>query len=327
MVRKIDWESQLGRRLKLRDLHVFLAVVQRGSMSKAAEHLGVSQAAVSEIVADLEHAVRVRLLDRRPHGIEPTAYGHALVKRILGAFDELKQGIRDIECLADPTVGEVRMGCAESIASAILSPIIERFSLQYPRVMLEVKTVVSPTLELPDLRQRTLDLFLARLNVPFKREDSDLNVEFLEDDATLVAAGAQSRWARCREIDLAELVNEPWILTPPGSWSYVNVAEAFHARGLDMPRVCLKTFSIHLRTNLLASGHFISAFPRSFLRLHSGLFSLKPLPIDLPARAWPLAIVTLKNRTLSPVVQCFIEHVRAFAHTMGTEASHQKKSA
>ena len=64
MLRKIDWESQIGRRLKLRDLHVFLTVVQHRSMAKAAQQLGASPPAVSEVIADLEHAVGVRLVDR-----------------------------------------------------------------------------------------------------------------------------------------------------------------------------------------------------------------------------------------------------------------------
>jgi len=57
MKRKIDWDGQIGRRLKLRDLHVFFTVVQCGSMVKAAQQFGVSQPAVSEVIADLEHAL------------------------------------------------------------------------------------------------------------------------------------------------------------------------------------------------------------------------------------------------------------------------------
>src|SRR5260370_14411069 len=104
MLRKIDWESQIGRRLRLRDLHVFSTVVQRSSMAKAAQHLGVSQPAISEVIADLEHALGVRLLDRSAWGIEPKIYGDALRKRSVAVFDELKQSIIDIEFLSDPTV-------------------------------------------------------------------------------------------------------------------------------------------------------------------------------------------------------------------------------
>src|ERR1700682_1109955 len=99
MLRKVDWESQIGRRLRLRDLHVFFTVVQHGSMAKAAAQLGVSQPAVSEVIADLEHALGVRLLDRTTHGAEPTEFGRALLKRSIAAFDELRQGIKDIEFL------------------------------------------------------------------------------------------------------------------------------------------------------------------------------------------------------------------------------------
>src|SRR5438128_344606 len=101
MPRKIDWEGRTGRRLKLRDLHVYFVVVQCGSMAKAAAQLGVSQPTVSEVIADLEHTFGVRLLDRLPRGVEPTMYGNALLKRSIAAFDELKQSGRDIEFLAD----------------------------------------------------------------------------------------------------------------------------------------------------------------------------------------------------------------------------------
>jgi DNA-binding transcriptional LysR family regulator len=318
MPRKIDWEGQIGRRLKLRDLHAFFTAVHRGSMSKAAQQLGVSQPAVSEAIADLEHALGVRLLDRRPQGVEPTMYGGALLRRSAAVFDELKQGIRDIEFLADPTAGELKIGCPEAIA-AILPPILESFSRQYPRVVLHVDPVNTATLELPGLRERKFDLVVALLLLTPRVDDGlgdDLNVEVLFDDHLVVAAGMRSRWAHRRKIDLAELVNEPWILSTPDTGPYRIVSEAFRARGLGAPRISLMTLSVHLRTNMVASGHFITTFPNSVARLHADRFSLKVLPVDLPARPWPVAIVTLKNRTLSPGVERFIAHVRDFTRPM-----------
>jgi DNA-binding transcriptional LysR family regulator len=317
MAKKIDWESQIGRRLKLRDLHAFFTAVQRGSMSKAARQLGVSQPAVSEAIADLEQALGVRLLDRGPQGIEPTKYGDALLRRSAAVFDELRQCIRDIEFLADPTAGELRIGCPEAVA-AILPPILESFSREYPRVVLHVDPVNTATLELPGLRERKFDLVVALLLM--QRVDDgqgdDLNVEVLFDDHLVIAAGMRSRWARRRKIDLAELVNEPWILATPDTGPYRIVSEAFRARGLDVPKISLMTLSVHLRTNMVASGHFITTFPSSVARLHADRFSLKVLPVDLPVRPWPVAIVTLKNRTLSPGVERFIAHIRDFTRPM-----------
>src|SRR5262249_60915151 len=107
---KIGWERQIGRRLRLRDLHVFSTVVECGSMAKAAVELGVAQPTVSEVIADLEHTYGVRLFDRSPRGVEPTAYGRALLKRSIAVFDEITQSGRGIGFLGDLSVGEMRSG-------------------------------------------------------------------------------------------------------------------------------------------------------------------------------------------------------------------------
>src|ERR1044072_1771287 len=105
----MDWESRLGRRLRVRDLFILATVVKTGSMAKAAQQLGMTQPAVSGAIANLEHVLRVRLLDRNPRGIEPTFYAEALLKRAARVFDELTQSARDIEFLADPTAGEIKI--------------------------------------------------------------------------------------------------------------------------------------------------------------------------------------------------------------------------
>src|SRR5258705_7879402 len=94
-----------------------MSVVQAGGMRKAAAQLGTSQPAISRSISDLEHALGVRLLDRGARGIEPTPYGRALIKRGVAVFDELRQGIREIEFLAHPNPGELRNGCSESLAA------------------------------------------------------------------------------------------------------------------------------------------------------------------------------------------------------------------
>jgi len=120
----------------MRDLHAFFTVTQCGSMAKAAEQLGISQPAISKVIADLESAFGVRLLDRGRKGVEPTSYGAALLRRSVAAFDELKQSVRDIEFLSDPAKGEVKIQCHESFAATILPRLIRRFSAIYPHVVL-----------------------------------------------------------------------------------------------------------------------------------------------------------------------------------------------
>jgi DNA-binding transcriptional LysR family regulator len=311
---RIDWERQIGRRLRLRDLHVFSTVVRLGSMGKAALELGVSQPAVSEVVADLENAVGARLFDRTPRGVETTAEGSSLERHVVAAFDELKQGLRDIEFLSDPTVGEVRIGCPESISAAILQPICETFTQQYPRVVLDIDTVNTLSFA-QKLRNRNLDVVLARGGWPLEDEQlvSDFNVETLYDDELVIAAGCQSPWARRRKIDISDLRDEQWILTSGDLFNYQVITSAFQMRGIEMPKIVMKTISVHLRASMVATGRFVTTFPRSVLDLHADRLGLKMLPVDLPNANWPVKIATLRNRSMSTVVKRFIASACAIA--------------
>jgi DNA-binding transcriptional LysR family regulator len=312
MAKISDWDDHIGRRLRLRDLRVFLAVLQAGSLAKAAATLRVTPPAVSQVIADLEHSLGVRLFDRSPRGVEPTVYADALLKRSRAAFDELREGVRDIESLADPTSGEVRIGSVETVSATILPEIIKRFSKRYPRVVLRVDDATAPAAELPGLLDRRYDLILVRLVQEFTEGylPDDFTAESIFEDRLRIVAGRHSKWSSRRKIVLAELAGEPWIMAPPGTWNYTGVAEAFHAVGLNVPKPALVSVSMALRVRLLANGPFVAALPNSVLDLNQNHYALRALPVALAHRSWPIVVVTLKNRTLSPVVDRFIACVR-----------------
>jgi DNA-binding transcriptional LysR family regulator len=317
MLKRINWDDQIGRRLRLRELHVFFTVAQHRSMSKAAVQLGVSTPTVSEVIAGLEHVLGVQLLDRSPKGVEPTMYGRALLKRALIVFDELKQAIKDIEYLADPTTGEVKVACPLGVAYTVIPQIFERFVKENPHVALQFDeaTAAATTREFRELRDRKYDVILGRAWLQQDDEPvaDDLNVEFLFDDPVVIAAGAQSKWAARRgKISLAELVDAQWIMPGPQTWNHRNLAEACRARGLAMPRGSLMTLSISVITHFLVNGDFITTMPRSVAYCSS----VKILSVDFSARPWSVNIVTLKNRTLNPAVARFIECARDVTRRM-----------
>ena len=309
-----DWQNRIGRRLRLRDLHILSMVVQWGSMAKAASHLAMSQPAVSEAIARLEAALGVRLLDRTPRGVEPTLYASALLKRGLVVFDELRQGIKEIEFLADPTVGEVRIGCIESLTAGFMPEVIDQFSRKYPRVLGHVDIAPLATQEFRELRGRTVDLSLGRILKPVA--DDEIDAEVLWQDQFLVVAGARSPWARRRKIALADLLDEPWILAPPNNVFAPFVTRAFSAQGLGLPRARVTSFSTAIRLQLVATGRFLTIMAASMLRPNAERWELKALPIALDAMSFPVAIFKLKGRTVSPVVEKFVEHLRAAAKSM-----------
>lgn len=180
----MEWERRLGRRLRVRDLYILSVVAKNGSMAKAARELAMSQPSVSEAIANLEHLLGVRLVDRSTHGVVPTVYADAILKRSATVFDELKQGVRDIQFLADPTSGAVAVGYTDML-EAIVPTIVERFTQQFPRVVVRAELVRSPIVEsLPALRDRTFDLILARPSRDADPTMDDIQTDFLVEDPT-----------------------------------------------------------------------------------------------------------------------------------------------
>jgi DNA-binding transcriptional LysR family regulator len=304
--------DRIGNRMKLQDLHVLMTVVQAGSMGKAAQILNTTQPNISRSIGELEHALGVRLLDRHRQGIEPTEYGHALLDCGVAVFDDLRQGVKNIAFLADPTAGELRIGTTTFLAASFVSALVDRLSRRYPRIVFHLVTGYTETLH-QELAERNVDLLIIRGSGPIA--DPRYDFEFLFDDSYVVAAGAQNQWVRRRRIEIAELVNELWVLPPPDSVIGSIVMDAFRASGLDYPRVSVVTDCPHMRISLLATGRFVTIFPASAFRFLTKRSELKILPVELPTARRPNGIVTLKNRALSPVARLFIDCAREVAKT------------
>jgi DNA-binding transcriptional LysR family regulator len=287
-------------------------------MAKAASHLTMSQPAVSEAVASLEAALGVRLLDRTPRGVEPTLYASALLKRGLVVFDELRQGIKEIEFLADPTAGEIRIGCSESLTTWFMPEVLDQFLREYPRVLVHVVNARIAMQEFRELHERTVDLMLGRIFRPIA--DDEIDAEILFQDQYFVVAGSRSPWARRRKIALADLLDEPWILVPPNTVFASFIAQAFSAQGLELPRARVTSLPGAIRTQLVATGRFLTIMAGSMLRHDAERWDLKALPIALDALSFPVAVFKLKHRTVSPAVEKLIEYLRAVAKSMAAPA-------
>ena len=304
--------DRVAHRLKLRDLRLLDAVVRSRSMAKAAIEFNISQPAVSKAIAEMERVLGVRLVDRSRQGVEPTEYGRALLDCGVAVLDDLRQGVKKINFLADPTAGEVRIGCHPFIAPSFVTAVIDRISQRYPSVVFHLAIAEVGALY-HELSERNVDLLITRRWGPIADEDERLDFEFLFDESFVVVAGVQNPWVRRRKVALAELVNEAWVLPPPESGFGAAAKEAFRSCGLDYPRTTVVALPQEVRVSLLATGHFLTIFPVSILRFPTERTELKILPVELPMAPVPNGIVTLKNRMLSPVARLFIEHARDLA--------------
>jgi DNA-binding transcriptional LysR family regulator len=297
----MKWDNRIGRRLRLKDLHTLQTVAEVGSMAKASERLALSQPAISKAVSDMEHVLATSLLDRSARGVALTEAGRLLIERTRVVFDEIGQGVADIERLSDPTRGIVKIGTAEPVAS-VVSQIISHLVKKYPRVGYDVLVSDLDTL-IGELRQRARDVVVARWTASPMADDLGVQPLFKSPLAVMAARGHPLLGRK--KLSLADLMNERWTLSPADSFLGRTVVDLFRRRKLPLPLVVVTTISIHMRLDLLASGGFLTILPAQMLRSPAERAWLRALDVDLHDSLQPIAAITLKKRRVGGAVKLF----------------------
>jgi DNA-binding transcriptional LysR family regulator len=305
------WTDRIGRRVKLRDLHIVLAVADAGSMTRAAEELAVSYPVVSKTISDLERTLGVKLFDRSVSGVEPTHYGRALLQSGAAVFDEMRKGLQQIESIKQPDAGELRISSSIVVDAGLLPAILTQFSQDFPRAMLHVLHEDIATQQFANLRNRKAELMLGRL--PTTMLEPDLVAEPLFDEPNVVVAGIDSRWAKRRTLTLSELVKEPWVLAGPGSLARSLQEHAFRKSGSAVPSATVMTVSLHLYMRLVETGRWLGLVPASVMRFAGKEMRIKVLPVSLLSPPAPVGFVTVKGRTLTPLAERFMDCARTVA--------------
>jgi DNA-binding transcriptional LysR family regulator len=302
-------ERRASRYLRMRDLELLTELAHSGSMAKAAQALSISQPSVSKAIADLEASLGVKLLDRGFAGARLTVYGEVLSRGAHLTLSELRQCLRDIDALADPEAGELRIGAPDAVTAGLVGAAVVNFTRRYPRAFVEVVTAGTTSGIFSELRERAVDLMVGR--IPRDTAAADLAIEVLLMSRYFVVCGAQSRWARLRKIDLADLRDAPWTIPTPVEVQR-QLRQLFESHGLEPPRARVVTDSLSLRRELLASGDYLTLLATPAVNAFDN-FAVKRLPIEHSILDTATAVVTLRHRTVSPAVARFIEILRPVA--------------
>jgi DNA-binding transcriptional LysR family regulator len=280
-------------------------------MTRAAEELSVSYPVVSKTISELEHTLGVKLFDRSISGVEPTHYGRALLKSGVAVFDEMRKGLQQIEFIKQPDAGDLRIGSSIVTDAGLLPAIMERFSRDFPRAVIHVLPENIAVEQYDNLRDRKVELVFGRLSTTMT--EPDLVAEPLFDEPNVVAAGSESRWAKRRNLTLADLIGEPWVLAQPGSLARSLQDEVFRNSGLEHPSATVLTVSLHLYMRLIETGRWLGLVPGSAMRFGGRQMHLKVLPVKVLSPPAPVGFITVRNRTLTPLAERFVECTRKVA--------------
>lgn len=282
-------------------------------MAKAAARLAVSRPVVSRTIADLEHMLGVRLLDRAARGVTPTLFGESLRRRAVAVLDELRRATEEIATLGDPQAGELRVASTEVWAAGLVPAAIDRLLRRYPRLRVHLEQGTADQ-QFQLLRDRRCEVVVSRLLAA--APEPDIAMEALFHESLLIVAGQGSPWLRRRRVALADLWDEAWILSPLETASDSPFVQAFRAAGLEAPRATILSNSLHLRNSLLATGRYLTLVPASALVFGPRNGPLRRLAAELPRWHKPTGLFTLKDRMLSPAAEAFVGCVRDLSQAM-----------
>ena len=267
-------------------------------------------------IIDLSAAEKTRLRRLIPaiHREKTSTYGELM----RGNSVRLRPGVARL--VEEARQAGVRIGLAATSASANVQALIAtafgRLRGQYPGISIDVAPVGAISEQHRKLRERNVDLVVGRVG---QSHEEDIDTEVLFNDRVVIVAGLENPWSRRRKVGLSELADEPWAMPPADTPVGGVVAELFRARGLKFPPRGMARGSVHLACSLIASGPFLGFLAVSVLRFGANLPPLKILPVKLSMPPLPVGIMTLKNRTISPVGRLFIDRLRELARPLARQ--------
>ena len=304
--------QRLPRRLTMRELRVFVTVLEQRSFRKAAAALHLTQPAVTKAIGSLEDLLGVRLFDRANHGVEPTVHGLSLAPRAIAIFDELRRAAQELALVSRGERGTLRVGILPMPAIPFLPVAVSKLADDRPDVFVSV--VEAREAELMDrLHKRDIEVAILRLALIDPGED--MRVDRLFDERLCVVAAKEHRLAAQRRLTWPQLLCERWVMPPADCFFYEHVLRTLDRAGLAMPRHVIEAFSIHIQFGMVLHAGMLSFGMRSQVEFAPGKEFLVRLPFELPSPTSLVAAVSLRSHEPGPLAQQLIGHIRALAGT------------
>lgn len=288
-------------RLRLRHLRLLDAVETNGSLSRAAQQLGLSQPAATKILRELETVVGAALYERLPRGVRLTEAGHAVVERLrigLTSLDRALDGGRKAP-RRRLSVGALPLATVDMLPQAVAQLMREGIDFD-----IEISEGTVPDM-LAALRGRRIDCFIGRVDAATLRDPAlrDLAATPLITEGLSFAASRRHPLARRRTVPLAELVAQAWVLAPLPSFTRVVVDQHFLDHGLTLPQPAIESLSFHTNLQIVGRSDLVTAAPFSAVAHYSRLGLVQALRVDREPVATPLLFLAHRETMALPSLQ------------------------
>jgi DNA-binding transcriptional LysR family regulator len=293
--------------MQLQDLRVFVAVVELGRFTLAAQRLHTVQPAVSQAVMRLERELGLTLLERRPGGAVPTPAGSSLWRHAQVVLNSIASAEEDMAAHRELSAGAIKLGLLSGVTPMILTDLLRALQERYPGLRIHVEEAATPLL-LQGIRLRNLDVAILLLPV----EADDLAIVELATVPLVVAADPDHSMAGRKPVALKMLSREKWITFPPGNPGRIFLDEACRRAGFK-PRIEAEMTSFSQLKAYVESGAGVSLLTRGSFSTEIAAGSLVPITINRPSPRATLAYAYDPNHAghTPAIVRPVIEMVAA----------------
>lgn len=306
-------------RVSIRQLRLILAIVEGGSMVRAAEAVGLTQPAVTRAVRDLERDLGVDLFVRGNRGVTPTVYGEALVRHARCVLAQLVHAAEEIDDLAHGVGGRVAVGTLLAASARLLPRAIASLRTGRPRVIVDVVEGTNDRLQ-PMLLRGDLDMVVGRLSE--FRHRAGVHQESLYHEEVVILSRPGHPLALAGHLRLADLRSADWILPPPETTLRRQLEKAFFDAALEPPRCAVQSVSLLTNRRLLYESDLIGAWPRGVVAEELAAGRLVSLPVRLNEILGPVGVSTRKSARLSPAAQALLSMLRVEGREYGRDDAH-----
>ena len=307
---------QWAERIKLRQLRVVLAVDEHGSITRAAEHLFITQAAVSKVIAEVETLVGTDLFERKGRSIIPTDAGHHVIRTARRVVGELKLLGEEVALISEGGAGLLIIGLQAISILQLVAKVVATMKMRHPRVTIRLVEDTLPNL-LRELRAGRVNLVFGRMIRGLLTPDLD-GAQILSEPYVVIASRGHPLLQQARP-DWEEACSHVWCLPLPGTPIREHFADSMSALHVAMPVRVIETASATTMATLLQTMPLLALAPANLAEewVRHGVCMITPL--QLPARPEPIGLIWSATAPLSSSARIFRSETMAMLHAPPVE--------
>ncbi|HEY0296702.1 MAG TPA: LysR substrate-binding domain-containing protein [Bordetella sp.] len=308
-----DVAHKLNNRLKMRHLALLLQIRQHGSLTRAAEHMAISQPALTNTLAELEGMFGAPLFERSARGMAPTLLGRVVLAHAQAMIQDLDHLVRDMDAVAGGHTAHLHVGVTPFVPGRVLPAALQQAARDGRHLTVTVHEGPGELL-LPQLQDHTLDIVVGQASPALNLEGLGFDALYSQSPRLIANRRLAARLSRQR-LDWPRLAGLDWIMSPSTSYLREQVASLFVEAGLPAPRPVVETDVARLIGDMLAaSERAVAILPADIAEELVRVAGVAIIPYSFAWSLPPIGFFTRHSGTPRMAEQWFADALRKASH-------------